>query len=189
MRRLVVLLALLAALAAVAAGCGSDEGESQGTPAPPESTAASETGTAEEACAKENLQTKEPGTLTIGTDNPGFPPWFQDAEGAPWDPTTEPTKMGYEAEVAYAVAEQLGFTDAEVKWVVVPFENAFRPGPKDSYFDVEQSVVVLKSSKFAAAKSLADLKDTKLGAQLGTTSYDAIVNTIQPNDDPAVFSS
>src|ERR671925_1105934 len=198
MRRLVVLLALLAALAAVAAGCGSDEGESQGTPAPPESTAASETGTAEEACAKENLQTKEPGTLTIGTDNPGFPPWFQDAEGAPWDPTTEPTKMGYEAAVAYAVAEELGFSDAEVEWAVVPFDNVFKPGPKDfdfdlnqvsytedrdqavdfsdSYYDVEQAVVTLKSSQYADAGSLADLEGAKLGAQVGTTSFDVIEN-------------
>jgi polar amino acid transport system substrate-binding protein len=211
MRRLVVLLALLAALAAVAAGCGSDEGESQGTPAPPESTAASETGTAEKACAKENLQTKEPGTLTIGTDNPGFPPWFQDAEGAPWDPTTEPTKMGYEAAVAYAVAEELGFGDDEVTWTVVPFAQSFRPGPKDfdfdinqisysdkraeavdftsSYYDVNQAVVALKSSKIANATSIADLKDAKLGAPVGTTSYDYIVNNVQPNEQPGVYDT
>jgi polar amino acid transport system substrate-binding protein len=207
MRRLVVLLALVAALAAVAVGCGSDEDESQGTPA----AATGGTDIGSDECGKENLPTKDPGTLTIGTDNPAFPPWFQDAKGAPWDPTTEPTKMGYEAAVAYAVAGELGFTDAEVKWVVVPFETAFKPGPKDfdfdinqvsytkkrdrtvdfsdSYYDVEQAVVVPKSSKFAGAKSLADLKDAKLGAAVGTTSYDAIVNTIQPSKDPSVFSS
>jgi len=209
MRKLVLLAVLLAALAAFTTACGSDDDEQQGTPAPA-ATGATDTGAAD-ACAKENLPTREPGTLTIGTDNPAFPPWFQDAEGAPWDPTTEPTKEGYEAAVAYAVAGELGFSDAEVTWVVVPFETAFKPGPKDfdfdinqvsftkkrdrtvdisdSYYDVEQSVVVLKSSKFAGAKSLADLKDAKLGVQLGTTSYDAIVNTIQPSKDPSVFSS
>jgi polar amino acid transport system substrate-binding protein len=119
--------------------------------------------------------------------------------------------MGYEAAVAYAVADKLGFTDDEVKWTVVPFDNAFKPGPKafdfdinqvsykpardkavdfsDSYYDVEQAVVVLKSSKFAGATTLGELKDAKLGAQLGTTSYDAIVNTIQPSKSPNVYST
>jgi polar amino acid transport system substrate-binding protein len=209
MRKLVVLLALLAALATVASGCGSDENGSEAAQ-PPAATGSTDTSAAD-ACARENLPTREPGTLTIATDNPAFPPWFQDAEGAPWDPTTEPTKQGYEAAVAYAVAGELGFSDDEVKWVVVPFDNVFKPGPKDfdfdvnqvsytekrdravdfsgSYYDVEQSVVVLKSSRFAGAKSLADLRDAKLGAQLGTTSYDAIVNTIQPSKDPSVFST
>jgi polar amino acid transport system substrate-binding protein len=209
MRKLLFLLAFVAAFAPVAAGCGSDEDENQGAPAPA-ATGGTDT-VAADPCAKENLPTRETGTLAIGTDNPAFPPWFQDAEGAPWDPTTEPTKQGYEAAVAYAIAGELDFSDADVKWVVVPFDNAFKPGPKDfdfdinqvsytkkrdrnvdfsdSYYDVEQSVVVLKSSKFAGAKSLADLKDAKLGAQLGTTSYDAIVNTIQPSKGPSVFSS
>ena len=111
--------------------------------------------------------------------------------------------------MAVAVAEQLGFSPDEVRWVVVPFNNIFKPGPKDfdfdinqvsylpkrdeavdfsdSYYDVEQAVVTLKDSEFADAASLADLKGAKLGAQLGTTSYDAIVNVIQPDQDPAVF--
>jgi polar amino acid transport system substrate-binding protein len=105
----------------------------------------------------------------------------------------------------------MGFSDDEVKWVVVPFDNVFKPGPKDfdfdinqvsysperdqavdfsdSYYDVEQAVVTLKSSKFAKATLLADLKDAKLGAQLGTTSYDAIVDTIQPGKDPNVYTT
>jgi polar amino acid transport system substrate-binding protein len=119
--------------------------------------------------------------------------------------------MGYEAAVAYAVAEGLGFSDDEVKWVVVPFNNIFKPGPtdfdfdinqvsysskrdqavdfSDSYYDVEQAVVVAKSSKFAKATSIADLKDAKLGAQIGTTSYDAILDTIQPSQQPNVYNS
>ena len=156
-------------------------------------------------------QTIVDGSLTIATDNPAFPPWFQDAEGAPWDPTGEPTDDGYEAAVAYAVAEQLGFGHDEVRWVVVPFNNIFKPGPKDfdfdinqvsylpkrdeavdfsdSYYDVEQAVVTLKTSEFASATSLADLKGAKLGAQVGTTSYDAIVDVIQPDQDPAVYDT
>jgi polar amino acid transport system substrate-binding protein len=203
MRKQIVLILVLAVFALAAAACGADEAA---TP-----TAAGTETAASDPCAKDQLNLKTAGQLTIGTDNPAFPPWFQDADGAPWDPTTEPTKQGYEAAVAYAVAGEMGFSDDEVKWVVVPFDNVFKPGPKDfdfdinqvsygpkrdqavdfsdSYYDVEQAVVTLKSSKFAKATSLADFKDAKLGAQLGTTSYDAIVNTIQPSKDPNVYTT
>ena len=32
---------------------------------------------AEDTCAKESLNLVNPGQLTIGTDNPAFPPWFE----------------------------------------------------------------------------------------------------------------
>jgi polar amino acid transport system substrate-binding protein len=206
MRRALAIL-LLVSLLGVAAACGS--GDDEAAPA----DTGTDTGAAEtpDPCAKDQLNLVNPGSLTIGTDNPAFPPWFQDDKGNPWDPTTPPTKLGYEAAVAYAVAEQLGFTDGEVRWVVVPFINSYKPGPKnfdfdinqvsytprrdkavdfsDSYYDVEQAVVTLKDSEFAGAASVADLKDAKLGAQVGTTSYDMIVNVIQPDQDPAVFDS
>ncbi len=206
--RILILLVSALALAAVGAGCGGDDEEGA------ETTVATSPGATEEApdpCAKENLELVNEGVLTIATDNPAFPPWFQAADGAPWDPTKEPTKQGYEAEVAYAVAEELGFSDAEVEWVVAPFDTLFRPGPKDfdfdinqtsvseerdqavdfsdSYYDVEQSVVTLKSSDFATAKSLADLEDAKLGAPVGSTSYNAIVETVQPSQEAQAFNT
>ena len=175
------------------------------------SPGATGTEAAPDECAKENLELVNEGTLTISTSNPAFPPWFQTEDGAPWDPTTEPTKQGYEAAVAYAVAEELGFSDAEVEWSVVTFDQSFAPGPKDfdfglqqvsykprraeavdfseSYYDVNQAVVTLKSSPFANAASIADLKDAKLGAPVGTTSYDYIVENIQPNSEPAVYNN
>jgi polar amino acid transport system substrate-binding protein len=202
MRRLFIVVGVVLALGTLAAGCGGDE-EAEA----PQATAAQA-----DACAKDQLELVNAGQLTIGTDNPAFPPWFEGEEAqTPWDPTTEPTRKGYEAEVAYAVAEELGFAEDEVAWVAVPFDNVFKPGPKDfdfdinqvsyteerdqnvdfsdSYYDVEQSVVVLKSSEFADAALLADLKGAKLGAQLGTTSYDAIIETIQPDQDPQVYNS
>jgi polar amino acid transport system substrate-binding protein len=209
-------LLLLVALLGVTAACGSDDDEAAEEPAPAttgetETDAAATTEEEPDPCAKEELVTVVDGSLTIATDNPAFPPWFQDAEGAPWDPTTPATGLGYEAAVAYAVAEQLGFTQEEVRWVVVPFNNIFRPGPKDfdfdinqvsylperdeavdfsdSYYDVEQAVVTLKGSDFAGAASLAELQDSKLGAQVGTTSYNAIVDLIEPSQDPAVFDT
>jgi len=205
MRKLLVFVIALATFAVVAAACGGEE-EDEAAPGTTQATAAQP-----DACAKDQLQLVNEGQLTIATDNPAFPPWFQDEEGAPWDPTTEPTKLGYEAAVAYAVAEELGFSDAEVEWVVVPFDNAFRPGPKnfdfdinqvsyteerdqavdfsDSYYDVQQAVVTLQNSDYANAGSLADLEGARLGAPVGTTSFEVIQSTIQPGEPPAVFNT
>ena len=201
------LLALLLVLMALAAAsCGGDDDE--GTTG----AAGDTTESIEASCEKDSLQTVTPGQLTIGTDNPAFPPWFEGTKQFdPWDPTTEPTKKGYEQETAYAVAEELGFTDDEVKWVVVPFNNAFKPGAKDfdfdinqisykqeratavdfsdSYYDVEQAVVALEGNKIAGAKSIADLKDAKLGAQVGTTSLEAINTVIDPAAEASVYDT
>jgi polar amino acid transport system substrate-binding protein len=209
--RTTLALLLLVGLLGLGAACGGDDDEA--APEPAATTGAADTSatdTAEaDACARDQLQTVVDGSLSIGADNPSFPPWFQDADGAPWDPTGPPTDQGYEAAVTAALVEQMGYRQDEVRWVVVPFNNSYKPGPKDfdfyvnqvsytpkrdeavdfsdSYYDVEQAVVTLKDSEFAGATSLADLKGAKLSAQLGTTSYDAIVDVIQPDQDPAVF--
>ena len=210
MRRALLLLLVLL-LAGLGGGCGGgDDEDGGGEAAAPATTGAAET--SPDACSKDQLTLVNDGQLTIGTDNPAFPPWFEGPEpGTPWDPTKEPTKKGYEAEVAYAVAEELGFRDDEVRWVVVPFDRSFAPGPKDfdfdinqvsyqerrdesvdfsdSYYDVQQAVVTLKRSEFAGATSLADLESAKLGAPVGTTSLDAINDVIQPGPEPAVFNT
>jgi polar amino acid transport system substrate-binding protein len=203
-RRLVLALFLAVALSGVAAGCGGDDNE------PSADTTASTTAAA--ACDKASLDVVKPGKLTVATDNPAFPPWFEGTKkDDPWDPTTTPTKKGYEAQVAYGVAKKLGFSDADVVWTVVPFNSLFRPGQKDfdfdvnqvsyspvrakavgfseSYYDVEQALVSTKGSKVANAKSLADLKDAKLGAQIGTTSYDTITEVIEPGPKPQVYDT
>jgi polar amino acid transport system substrate-binding protein len=202
MRKALLALPLLFVLAVAAAGCGGDDDNSAG----------GGTTTTAASCEKDSLTLVKPGQLTIGTDNPAFPPWFEGTKAFdPWDPTTTPTKKGYEQETAYAIAEELGFTDAEVDWTVVPFNQSFKPGPKnfdfdinqisyspqranavdfsDSYYDVEQAVVALESDPIANAKSIADLKDYKLGAQLGTTSLEAINDTIQPSSEPSVYDT
>jgi polar amino acid transport system substrate-binding protein len=188
------LLALLIGLLAVAgAACGDDDDEGQ--------PAAQSTATAEaDACTTDQLALKQPGTLTVGTDKPAFPPYFEDD-----DPTNG---KGFESAVAYAVAEQLGLD--EVKWTVVPFNASYAPGPKDFDFDINQisitpkraervdfsepyytapqAVLALKSTPAASAGSLADLKDAKIGVQVGTTSLDAVDELIQPSSDPQVFN-
>jgi polar amino acid transport system substrate-binding protein len=210
MRRIVLLIGLLAALGALAAGCGGDEPEADEGASPATTGAAVEQ---PDPCAKEELTLVNAGRLTIGTDNPAFPPWFEGGTpaGSEWEINDPATGEGFESAVAYAVAEQLGFSEDEVDWMVVPFNLSFRPGPKDfdfdinqisyaeerdgavdfsdSYYDVNQAVVTLGSSDFADAASVADLQGAKLGAPVGTTSYDYIVENLQPGEDPAVYDT
>jgi polar amino acid transport system substrate-binding protein len=210
--RKTVLIVLVAGVAALAAGCGTDEDGDTGAAADTAATEPTDTA-AEDACAKETLNLIEPGQLTVGTDNPAFPPWFEGGtpEGSDWEINDPSTGEGFESAVAYAVAEELGFTEDEVEWTVVPFAQSFRPGAKsfdfdinqisytpkreqnvsfsDSYYDVNQAVVALNSSPIANATSLAELVDAKLGAPVGTTSYDYIVENVQPSEQPSVYDT
>ena len=210
MRRALLLALLLAALALVAAGCGGDDDDDGGGAAG--TTTAAET-TGGDACAKDQLDLVSTGKLTIGTDNPAFPPWFEGGtpKGSKWE-INDPSKgQGFEGAVAYAVAKQMGFAKPEVEWVVVPFDQAFKPGPKnfdfdinqisikperennvdfsEPYYDVNQALVALKGSSLADAKTIADVKDAKLGAQIGTTSLTYINDEIQPSKKPSVYNT
>lgn len=154
-------------------------------------------------CAKDALQTKTAGKLTIGTDDPAYAPWFKDNKPENGE--------GFESAVAHAVAEKLGYTPADLLWIRVKFDAAIAPGPKDfdfvinqfsitperqqvvdftaPYYLVRQSVVTMKSSKIAGKSSLADLTNAKLGAQVGTTSFQAITDVIKPKTKPQVYNS
>ena len=147
--------------------------------------------------------------MTIGTDNPAYPPYFEKGDGAftpPWEDlgyTGDPgSGKGFESAVAYAIADKLGFAKDKVAWTVVPFANSFAPGAKtfdflinqvsykperaeavdlsEGYYNLNQGVVALKDNPVAKATTLADLKDYKFGAMVGTTSYDAIQKVIAP---------
>jgi polar amino acid transport system substrate-binding protein len=206
-RRLTVrrLLALSAVLGVLLAACAPEETEPTAGPTG-ESPAA-------DACAKENLNLLTPGQLTIGTDNPAFPPWFGGGtpEGSPWEINDPATGKGFESAVAYAVAERMGFTPEEVVWVEVPFNQSFRPGAKDfdfdinqisfrpardqavdfsdSYYDVNQAVVAVGGTPIADVTTLAELQPFELGAPIGTTSFEVIETVVQPEPDPAVFDT
>jgi polar amino acid transport system substrate-binding protein len=168
-------------------------------------------GTAAAACDKGSLNLVSDGTLTVGTDNPAYPPWYGGGtpKGSQWKINDPTTGKGFESAVAYAVAKQLGFAKSEVLWKYTPFNKSFAPGPKafdfdinqisftparakvvtfsSSYYDVNQAVVVVKGTKIASVRSKAALKGYKLGAQLGTTSYTYIANTLKPSQKPSVF--
>ena len=155
------------------------------------------------ACEKENLETFQDGVLTVATDNPAYEPWFVDN-----DPSNG---KGYESAVAYAIAEELGFSEDEVEWVKVPFNAVVSPGEKNfdfdvnqvsitekrrkavdfssGYYDVRQTVITTTGSPIDGATTLADLQDAKLGAQVGTTSYTAITDQIQTTADAAAYDT
>ncbi|MEO3818927.1 ABC transporter substrate-binding protein [Plantactinospora sp. B24E8] len=155
------------------------------------------------ACTKENLTTKTPGKLTVATDEPAHAPWF--SENMPSN------GKGFESAVAYEVAERLGFARIDVQWIRVKFNNAIAPGPKDfdftvnqfsisderqqavdfssPYYLVRQAVIAAKDSPIAGATTLAGLKGAKLGAQVGSTSYQAITDIIQPTAKAQVYDN
>jgi polar amino acid transport system substrate-binding protein len=195
-------VALLAVAASLLTACAADS--DPGTAASSSSASASGSGSAAaDACAKGSLKTFATGKLTIATDKPVFEPWFVNDKPE--------SGKGFEGAVAQAVATKLGFTSSEVTWTRVPFNNVFKPTPKNwdfdinevsisekrkqaldfssPYYDVSQAVVTVKGSKAANAKSIADLKKLSIGAQVGTTSFQAIKDVIAPSKSPRVYNS
>ena len=189
-----LLVALLAAAALTVAACGDSNDDSTTNDKAATTPAAL-------SCEKADLDLVTGGQLTIGTDKPAFPPYFEDD-----DPTNG---KGFESAVAYAIADQLGFDKSEVKWKVVPFNASFKPGPKDFDFDVNQisineqrkravdfsdpyytapqGVIAPKGSAAADVTSLSELADKTIGVQIGTTSLDAVNSSIKPSKQPKVF--
>jgi len=143
------------------------------------------------------------GKLTIGTGEPAYYPWVID--DAP------ETGEGFEAAIAYAVAEELGFAAEDVVWVRTGFEEAIAPGAKDfdfnlqqftitddrakavdfssPYYETTQAVITTAGSAAAEATSIADLKDLLIGAASGTTSLAAIEEQIAPTAGAQVFNT
>jgi polar amino acid transport system substrate-binding protein len=169
-----------------------------------------------DACAAANLATKTAGTLTFGTDNPAYPPYFAmpgdgETKTAPWELGDPTNGKGFESAVAYAVADKLGFSKDKVAWVFVPFDTSYAPGDKtfdidinqisftperaqavdmtDGYYTVNQALVANDGTPITKVTSIAALKDFGLGAQKGTTSYGYITDTIAPSKDPSVYKS
>jgi polar amino acid transport system substrate-binding protein len=192
MNRIYATLALVLALGLLAAGCGSsDDDSSSGTAATADS------------CEPGQLATKKDGVLTVATDKPAYPPYFEDD-----DPTNG---EGFESAVAYAIAKQLGYPAAKVEWTVEPFNSSYAPGPKNFDFDVNQisitpvrekavdfsapyytanqAVLALKGSDAAKATTIEELQDIQFGVQIGTTSLSATEEVIDPSSKPEVFNN
>lgn len=200
-------LAALAALGAlVLAACGSDDAADT-TAAPPAATgvvgtdAGAPAGDDAAACAIG--KTLAEGGLTIATGDPAYPPYVIDDKPE--------SGQGFEAAVALAVAEELGFTGGEVKWVRTSFDAAIAPGTKDydfnlqqfsinperqqtvsfstPYYTANQAVLGYADGPAAAVTKLSDLKTLKLGAASATTSLTFITEVIKPDAEPFIYNS
>jgi polar amino acid transport system substrate-binding protein len=189
MRKLTISVAITGTL--LLAACGGSSSSS-------DTTAAASSGTGNECTSGKTLTAD---TLTIGTGNPAYSPWVENDKPE--------SKEGFEAAVAYAVATELGFSDAAVTWVRTGFDEAIQPGKKNfdfnlqqfsinderkktvsfsaSYYSTNQAVVALAGSPAIGATTIADLAGVKFGAQAGTTSLDFIANVIKPTAEPFAY--
>jgi polar amino acid transport system substrate-binding protein len=194
MKRRMAMITLAATAAAGLAACGSMPASStNGTTA----SAAS--------CSYASIQKElyQKGALTVATDKPAYPPWFEGNNPA--------NGKGYESAVAYDIATQLGFKKSQVHWAYEPFDASYAPGPKkfdfdineisytaqraqavsfsSSYYDVQQALVAVKGSPIATKHTPAELKSYIYGDQIGTTSLTFIDENIQPTSTPKVFET
>lgn len=171
------------------AGCG---GTGAGTTA-----GSSEAGSAVTATSDVTQLTFEPGTLTVATGDPAWEPWVKNDDPASGE--------GFEAAVTYALAQKLGFADADVAWIRTTFDEAYAPGDKDwdlniqqvsitderkkavdfspAYYRPTQSVIAKKDNPFAAAKTVADLSEATFAVMTGTTAYDFVKDIVFAGDD------
>ncbi|MFF4324020.1 ABC transporter substrate-binding protein [Streptomyces sp. NPDC001568] len=160
-------------------------------------------GSAAPTCTTDSPALHKRGRLTIATDSPAYEPWFED--------NTPSNGKGFESAVAYAVAGKLGFGPDKVQWVIEPFAHSYAPGAKSFDFDINQisvtperakavdfstpyytanqAILTVGDSKFAGATSLEGLKDARIGVQVATTSYQAVLDQLKPSNRPSVFNT
>lgn len=224
MPRLTRAIAVIGVLALILAGCSSGESPSpsEDEPSAPASEAASEPATSTapsadaDSCTPDTLETVTAGTLTIGTDNPAFPPyWDPPGEGEeatdPWELGDPTNGRGFEGAVAWAVAEELGYDESSVEFIPVPFDVSYAPGEKDfdfylaqvsytderaeqvdmsdGYYFSNQALVANGDTPITEATTLADVAGYRLGVAVGTTSLDYVNEVIQPSTEAQVYQT
>ncbi|WP_084125635.1 ABC transporter substrate-binding protein [Demequina sp. NBRC 110054] len=189
-------VALLAVSTLALAGCSSSTDAETSESASADSSATATTEAAVE------LDTVTEGKLTIATGEPAYEPWVVGDEPESGE--------GFEAAVAYAVAEELGYDAEDVVWVRTGFDEAIAPGAKDwdfnlqqfsiteerkeavdfssAYYTATQAVVSVEGNDYADAASAADLEGALVGVAVGTTSYDIAVEALG-EDNVQVFNN
>jgi polar amino acid transport system substrate-binding protein len=143
------------------------------------------------------------GRLTIATSSPSLPPWFvADHPG---------NGRGYESALAYRVASLLGFAATKVTWYSEPYELSEAPGPKPfdvdvdeivynptrasdvafsrGYFNVNQSLVALRSDAVVTHHAPADLRTYRYGDVVGSPGLAFITQRIKPTRAPTVYAT
>jgi polar amino acid transport system substrate-binding protein len=141
------------------------------------------------------------GTLTVATDQPAYTPWFEK--------NTPTNGQGYESALVYALAKVLKVSKSNLKWVTEPFDASFAPGHKsfdfdineisytsaraqvvtfsNGYYNVQQSIIALKTDKIVKDHSAAQLKTYQYGDQVGTTGLSYIDKYIKPTRPVRVY--
>ena len=148
-------------------------------------------------------KTLEEGIFTIATGNPAYFPWVID--DAP------ESGKGFEAAVAYAVADKMGFDAEHVKWVRTSFDGSIQPGEKnfdvnmqqfsitedrdkivdfsEPYYTSAMAVLTIQSVVDAGAKpNLDSLKRLKWGADASTTAVPMLIGLVGPDSDPMLYN-
>lgn len=142
-----------------------------------------------------------PGQLTVGTGDPVYPPWMLNNDPASGE--------GFENGLVYALAAEMGFAPEDVVWIGQTFDQAIAPGAKaydfsiqqisvtearaqvvtfsQVYFQPEKAVIALPGSSVEAATSMAELRDARWGAVIGTTDNDYLVEILGV-DDAAIYN-
>ena len=205
--RVALLLSLLTLLAALIAACGDDDDdESGGSGSGAATTAAAE-------CTPEQLETLKSGQLTVATDKPAFEPYFVNDDPTNGKGFESAVAYAIAEQLGYAKSDVnwvvVPFNasyapgpkdfDFDVNQISITPQRSQQVDFSTPYYEAEQAVVALKAlcertaqmvaSDAAKAKSLADLADSKIGVQIGTTSLDAVEESIQPSEDPQVYDN
>ncbi len=142
------------------------------------------------------------GVLTIGTGNPAYFPWVID--------DSPENGEGFEAAIAYALADRMGFEADQVVWTRTTFDQAIQPGVKDydinmqqysiteerrqtidfsaPYYTAAAAVLVRAPAVEAGAEpNIASLKGLKWGAAAGTTANELIGTLIEPDSQILLY--
>ncbi|PZE81718.1 ABC transporter substrate-binding protein [Curtobacterium sp. MCBD17_032] len=141
------------------------------------------------------------GKLTIATGQPAYSPWVEDDDPA--------SGKGFEAALAYAVAEEMGYDKDDVVWKRSTFDSAIAPGAKDwdlnlqqfsidakrkkavdmstPYYTTTQAVVTSGKSDAAGDTTVAALKQDPIGVAAGSTSIQSVKDVLGVT--PQVFNS
>jgi polar amino acid transport system substrate-binding protein len=148
-------------------------------------------------------KTLEEGVLTIATGNPAFYPWVLND-----DPESG---EGFEAAVAYAIAEEMGFAPDEVVWVRTSFDEAIQPGPKNFDFNMQQYSITPEREEMVdfslpyytsamavlttegvieggAEASIESLRGLTWGAVGTTTALPMLTEIVGPESDPLLYN-
>ena len=146
-------------------------------------------------------RTLEDGTLTIATGNPAYFPWVMDN-----DPSSG---KGFEAAVAYALADRMGFSADQVVWTSASFDQSIQPGPKDfdvnlqqfsitaerdqvidfsePYYSAAMAVLVRKATADKADATISSLKTLIWGVDANTTALPMLQEIIAPEADALLY--